>query len=37
MKCAPAFKIDKLNSVGASEPQMAGETASAGLAKVSVW
>lgn len=38
MKCAPAFKIDRLNSVGASEPSdgLAGETASAGLAKVSV-
>lgn len=22
MKCVPAFNIDKLNSVGASEPQM---------------
>lgn len=38
MKCAPAFKIDKLNSVGASEPSdgPAGETARAVLAKVSV-
>lgn len=38
MKCVPAFNIDKLNSVGASEPSdgPAGETASAGLAKVSV-
>lgn len=39
MKCVPAFNIDKLNSVGASEPSSdgpAGETASAGLAKVSV-